>query len=68
MPGGFILIGVTQLFVASGSSNPTFRLVAGLLVIVGGGVVLFSAERETRNRRKATPRPAEPNVEPRVPP
>ena len=63
-----IFIGVTQLFAAADASHPTFRVVAGLMVIAGGGVILFSAEYATRKRRNVTPGSADSNTDPRIPP
>lgn len=63
-----IFLGVRELIAASDDSNPTLAVVSGLLAIVGGGLILFSGEHETRKRRNATPRPADPNTDPRIPP
>ncbi len=61
-------LGVMQLITASDDSNPTSKVVFGLIFIVLGGLMVVSAEYEHRKRQKAARRPAENAGTPRIPP
>lgn len=63
-----IFIGGTQVVFPSDASHPTFAVVAGLMLIIGGGVMLFSIERGYRKRHNTPPRPAAIDPAPRIPP
>lgn len=63
-----IFIGAMQLVTVSEASHPTIKVIAGLLVIIGGGLILVSGEYGHRKRQKAPPRPADVDPAPRIPP